>query len=129
LVSTPERRTQERITCNVKGYLRAAGDSPLDCFWWWCVLQDISLQGCQFITQRPLAAGTSLALDLSVPGSPTSCTLHAQVVHTSAETEKSHRVGCRFLRALQPHELEAFQAVSAQRKGVWVQPGAAAPPE
>jgi PilZ domain len=128
-VSTPERRTEERIACNVKGYLQAAGDSPLDCFWWWCMLQDISLQGCQFVTQRPLAAGTALALDLSVPGSPTSCTLHAQVVHSAAEAEKSHRVGCRFLRALQPHELEALQAVSAQRKGVWVQPGAPAPPD
>jgi PilZ domain len=124
-----ERRTQERITCNVKGYLQAAGDSPLDCFWWWCVLRDISPQGCQFITQRPLAAGTALALDLSVPGSPTSCTLHAQVVHVASEAEKSFRVGCRFLRTLQPHELEALQSVSAQRKGVWVQPDAPAPPD
>lgn len=121
-VPPTEKRAHERHTCQVKGYLQAAGDSPLDCFWWWCVVCDISPEGCQFVTQRPLASGTSLALDLSVPGSPTSCTLHAQVVHSTAEGDKSHRVGCRFLRTLQPNELEALQSVSAQRKGVWVQP-------
>jgi hypothetical protein len=85
-------------------------------------VRDISEQGCQFVTQRPLAPGTSLVLDLSVPGSPTSCTLHAEVVHAIADGDREHRVGCRFLRTLLSNELQALQAVSDQRKGVWVQP-------
>lgn len=124
MVSVPptEKRAHERHPVQVRGYLQAAGNSPLDCFWWWCVVRDLSADGCQLVTQRPLEAGTPLTLDLSVPGSPTSCTLHAQVVHSAAEGGKDHRIGCRFLRPLQANELEALRSVAEQRKGVWVQP-------
>lgn len=125
-VPPTEKRAHERRSVQVRGYLQASGTSPLDCFWWWCLVRDLSLEGCQIQTQRPLDAGTPLALDLSVPGSPTSCTLHARVVHCAAEGGKDYRVGCRFLRALTPTELAALHSVAEQHKGVWVQPAASA---
>jgi hypothetical protein len=118
-----EKRSHERVPCEVKGYYQASGDGPLDCFWWWCTVRDISLHGCQLVSQRPLERGTPVTVDLAIPGSPTSCTFAARVVHSAAEGKDAHRVGCEFLRPLTASELLTLQAVVENRKGLWVQPG------
>ncbi len=121
-VPPSEKRAHERLPVQVRGYVQAAGDSPLDCFWWWCLVRDLSAEGCQLVAQRPVEAGTPLTLDLTIPGSPSSVTLHARVVHSTPEGGKDHRIGCRFLRPLNPGEMAALQSITQQRKGLWVQP-------
>ena len=101
-----ERRRHKRYRCSLattgKVYLPVTGDG------WTVWVSNLSVSGAGLNMPHPIEEGTDVVLTFTVTGLRAFHRVPARVMHASAESDGSWRIGCMFLNPLTTEVMESL---------------------